>query len=189
MEKAPGCAVTGGEGKLMREVWRRRGGGSSRGREGSCEEAGLENRCWHSSAACWLPSPPSSQPLPFSVSLSLPHLLLIPHIIFAHYLTTQRDRRVEVSLVFCCSLSSWHSYSIFVSQWFLLTVGLWPRSSLFTSPISFGNYHRNSVCACVHVCVRPALCQLLIVLGLAAGVDHHERGSPPARVWVSAPVQ
>lgn len=43
--------------------------------------------------------------------------------------------------------------------------------------------------ACARVCVPPALCPLLKVLGRAAGVDHHERESPPARVWVSAPVQ
>lgn len=76
----------------------------------------------------------------------------------------------------------------FLSQGFLLRVGLWPRNCPI-SPISSGDYHRNSVCACVYVCVSPALCLLLIVLGLAAGADHYERGSPPARVWVSAPVQ
>lgn len=77
----------------------------------------------------------------------------------------------------------------FLSEGFLLRVGLWPNNSLYPSPISSGDYYRNSVCGCVYVCVSPALCLLLIVLGLAAGVDHYERGSPPARLWVSAPVQ
>lgn len=34
--------------------------------------------------------PPSSGPLPFPAPLSLPHLLLVPLIIFAHYLPAQR---------------------------------------------------------------------------------------------------
>lgn len=73
----------------------------------------------------------------------------------------------------------------------------WDRKSLF-HPRGFYldlDYDWRALCAlslpspagivCVHVLMW---CLPLIVLSLAAGVDHHERGSPPARVWVSAPV-
>lgn len=55
----------------------------------------------------------SSQALPFPAPLSLPHLFLVPLIIFAHHLTTQRGSRVEGSAAsllrghcFCCSSSN-----------------------------------------------------------------------------------
>lgn len=79
---------------------------------------------------------------------------------------------------------------IVLQQYFCLSFELWPRSPFFAVlPLSSGDYQRNGACACDYVCVRPALWLLLKVLGLAAGVDHHERWSPSARVWVSAPVQ
>lgn len=69
------------EGGVKRE-WIRRGGERLRG--GTGKQMLVQQ---HSMLAT---IPPSSGPLPFPAPLSLPHLLLVPLIIFAHYLPAQR---------------------------------------------------------------------------------------------------
>lgn len=92
----------------------------------------LENRCGQRSALA--PCAPSSQPLLFSCS---PHLLLFPLIILVHYLTTERgsEHRLWIYL---------HGIgAAFQSQEF----GPWQRSRVRALS---GDYHRNSVWACVY---------------------------------------
>lgn len=81
----------------------------------------------------------------------------------------------EDGLRFCCSSSSHHG--IETEFFFFFCCSDWSSVNCWTC---------WCVCVCSCVC-RPALCCLpLIVWGVGR---HHEGGSPPARVWVSAPVQ
>lgn len=104
------------------------------------------------------------------------------------------SRSPQQPLWFSCDLPSNHGIVVefFPHQVLLLEFGIWLWSSVYTFPLSCGDYHRNSVCACVHVllcvCVCSALCLFLMVLNGPAEVHHHERESPSPRVWVSAPV-
>lgn len=99
-------------------------------------------------------------------------------LIFTHYLTTQRGS--EPSLYFHSCLPSDHGIKSglrgFCSHLENDCEGFWKR--LLSSP-------RWTTA----VCWSPTLCLLLTVSSLAAEVGNHERGSPPARVWLSASVQ